>query len=452
MKAAREIRLLWQAPLSYRLALLLALALAAGVFAATEFAHRVDQQLEARREAAIETRLLVGKARRLVLTMESAQRGYMLSARLEYRQPYDEARAQTEPLLKALHELGERMPTHRESLRQLVEATKGRASELAEVIRLFEAGERDRALTLTLTGIGREQMERIDRIVDDVVSREDAAAAYVTGERERVRAATLLSVVALLALCLAAVLAAVRQGRERERERAAHVLDLQAERDKLEGEVTRRTGELTALARHLQTVREDERRHLARELHDELGGLLTAAKLDVARMRKRLQGAAPEVLERVAHLGQTLDAGIALKRRIIEDLSPSSLANLGLQRTLEIQCAEFARRAELQVESDIADVGLGDERELAIYRLVQEALTNVAKYARATRVQVSLAREGEHVCVQVRDNGVGFDPARAPDGAHGLAGMRFRVQSCGGEWLLQSAPGEGTLVQARLPA
>ena len=109
--------------------------------------------------------------------------------------------------------------------------------------------------------------------------------------------------------------------------------------------MARRTAELTDLARHLQTVREDERGFLARELHDELGGLLTAAKLDVARLRKRLDTGQPEVAERIVHLGQTLDAGIALKRRIIEDLRPSSLANLGLQRALEILCEEFAQRS-----------------------------------------------------------------------------------------------------------
>jgi signal transduction histidine kinase len=106
----------------------------------------------------------------------------------------------------------------------------------------------------------------------------------------------------------------------------------------------------------------------------------------------------------------------------------------------------------VQVEASIADVGLTDERELAIYRFVQEALTNVAKYARAKRVQVSLQPDGDHISVQVRDDGVGFDPAQPRHGGHGLAGMEFRVQSCGGEWLVQSAPGQGTLVQARLPA
>jgi signal transduction histidine kinase len=442
----------WRSRLSYHLAGPLAVLLAVAVLAINEFGYRADADLVARREDAVETRLTVGRARRMVLLAESAQRGYMLIGKPEYRAPYDEAIAQTGRVVQSLQALADRAPAHRQNLLLLIEATGRRLSELAEVMRLFEAGERQRALELMLTDIGREQMERIDALVEEVVRKEEAAAGSAGRQRERVRIWTVLALAGLVLVCVGAVFTAMRLNREREGERVRHLLDLQAERDKLEQEVTRRTEELTALARHLQTVREDERRHLAREMHDELGGLLTAAKLDVARVRKRLQDASPEVLERIQHLGQTLDAGIALKRRIIEDLSPSSLAHLGLQRTLEIQCAEFGRRAEVRVHTQIADVGLTDERELAIYRFVQEALTNIAKYARARHVQVSVQPDGDHVRVQVRDDGVGFDPAQARHAAHGLAGMKFRVQSCGGQWLVQSAPGQGTLVQARLPA
>ena len=438
--------------LSYGLAGPLAALLAVGVLATNEFAYRTDADLVARRETAVQTRLTVGRARRMVLLLESAQRGYMLSGRTEYRAPFDETLVQSEAMQQSLRALAERAPVHRENLLRLIDATSRRVAELREAVRLADAGARERALALMLNEGAREQMERINDLVEEVVRKEEAAFASAGRQRQAVRAWTVVALVCLVLLCLGAAWAAVRLNRERERERARHLLDLQAERDKLEVEVARRTRELSTLAQHLQTVREDERRHLARELHDELGGLLTAAKLDIARMRKRLQDATPEVLDRVAHLGQTLDAGIALKRRIIEDLSPSSLANLGLQRTLEILCTEFGQRAEVQVQASIDPVGLTDERELAVYRLVQEALTNIAKYARARHVQVDLRREGDQVCVQVRDDGVGFDTAQARQGAHGLAGMRFRVESCGGEWLLQSAPGQGTLVQARLPA
>jgi signal transduction histidine kinase len=294
-------------------------------------------------------------------------------------------------------------------------------------------------------------MERINDLADQIVLEEEQAYAGASAQRDRVRLWSRVTLYSLVLLCVVVAFASQRVAGQRDRERARHLVEIDRERARLEDEVARRTRDLSDLARHLQTVREDERSHLARELHDELGGLLTAAKLDVALMRKRLSSSSPELVERITHLTQSLDAGIALKRRIIEDLRPSSLANLGLQKTLEAQCADFAKRADVKVEASIAELDLSDDRELAIYRIVQEALTNVAKYAKARSVWVSLGLLDGQALVQVRDDGVGFDPTRMREGAHGLSGMRFRVQSFGGEWQLQSAPGQGTLVQAHIP-
>ncbi len=153
----------------------------------------------------------------------------------------------------------------------------------------------------------------------------------------------------------------------------------------------------------------------------------------------------------MTHLVKTLDEGIALKRRIIEDLRPSSLSNLGLKAALEILCTEFAERSELEVETAVDELQLDDAGKLTVYRLVQEALTNVAKYARAATVNVSVKARGAWAEIDVSDDGVGFDPDAARAAAHGLAGMRFRVQSSQGELKIKSRPGHGTTIQARLP-
>ena len=155
----------------------------------------------------------------------------------------------------------------------------------------------------------------------------------------------------------------------------------------LEAEVAARTEQLRELAQHLQTIREDERSRLARELHDELGALLTAAKLDVARLKSRLGATiTPDATERLAHLNETLNGGIALKRRIIEDLRPSSLSNLGLVAALEILLREFAARSEIEVVDELGRSSSMPAAQLTVYRLVQEALTNVVKYAKAREV------------------------------------------------------------------
>jgi signal transduction histidine kinase len=190
--------------------------------------------------------------------------------------------------------------------------------------------------------------------------------------------------------------------------------------------VAQRTAQLTELAQHLQTAREDERHRLARDLHDELGALLTAAKLDAARIRSRLAGTAPEALERLAHLVEMLDSVIALKRRISEDLRPSGLSYLGLVGTLKILAREFTERSGVVVHCALAPVALAPAAELTAYRLVQEAITNLSKHAEATSVWLELAPVDGRVEISVRDDGKGFDSGIAHTSAYGLVGMRYR--------------------------
>ena len=260
-----------------------------------------------------------------------------------------------------------------------------------------------------------------------------------------------IGVTAMAAMSLLALFMYLRQTTALVRLREEQRRIVQAERDLLGAEVLRRTEQLTELARHLQSVREDERSHLARELHDELGALLTSSKLDVARLKSRLGVLTPEVADRLQHLNDGLNSGIALKRRIIEDLRPSSLSNLGLVAALEILLREWGDRSELVVASELDPVDLCASAELTVYRLVQEALTNITKYARASEVRVTLAAAEGRVRVSVRDNGVGFDVNQSRASAHGLLGMRYRLETEGGSLLLTSSAGAGTLIEADLP-
>jgi signal transduction histidine kinase len=226
---------------------------------------------------------------------------------------------------------------------------------------------------------------------------------------------------------------------------------LQRERNALEDEVRDRTASLAELATHLQDVRETERGYLARELHDELGSLLTAAKLDVARLKSRLLDA-PDATQRLQHLTELLNSGIALKRRIIEDLRPSSLSNLGLIASLEILGREFAERSGVEIEMVLEPVALDEANELTVYRMVQESLTNIGKYAQASEASIVMKNYGNHVVVEVSDNGKGFDAQAPRVASHGLAGMRHRVETAKGRLTVSSAPGQGTRLSASLPS
>lgn len=212
-----------------------------------------------------------------------------------------------------------------------------------------------------------------------------------------------------------------------------------------------RSVRLAELAAHLQRAREQERAHLARELHDELGAILTAAKLDVASLGSRLGAMAPDIARRLKHLVDTLNSGIALKSRIVKGLCPSSLANLGLVAALEILARDFGLGAGIAVSVTLEDVTLDAPTQLAIYRLVQECLTNIGKYAGANEAQIVLVDCKQDAMVAVLDNGSGFDLAGVDLSHHGLEGMRHRVETCGGRLTITSAPGKGTRVMAMLP-
>ena len=149
----------------------------------------------------------------------------------------------------------------------------------------------------------------------------------------------------------------------------------------------------------------------------------------MARLKSKVDAQAPEIAERLKHLTETLNSGIALKRRIIEDLRPSSLFSLGLTASLEILAREFEQRSNVEVDLNLEAVDLPESVQLTVYRMVQESLTNIGKYANASKVLVAVHNYPTHVTVQIRDDGEGFDTSKVHSSAHGLMGMRHRAVS-----------------------
>ncbi len=389
---------------------------------------------------------------RSVIDAETGQRGYLLTGRQEYLKPYNESRQRIDVALQSLTRYYQHYPDGAALADRLSEVCKQKLSELATTISLHDEGKSEAWRDLVMTNIGEEKTEAVRAISAELLALE---SSRVQTGRDGVFRTLLLNRIGVGLMTLISLLSLsmyFRQATVLSRVQQEQKLAVQVERDRLEAEVKHRTAQLTELTQHLQTAREDERSRLARELHDELGALLTAAKLDAARLKARLGTLSPEVAERLLHLNKLLNDGIALKRQIIENLRPSSLSNLGLVAALEIVTREFATASGLQVHADLQSVQLSASSELTTYRLVQEALTNIAKYAKATEVWVALSRQDAAATISVRDNGCGFDTQTTRREAHGLLGMRFRVEAEGGVMTLSSEPGRGTVIEARLPA
>jgi CHASE3 domain sensor protein len=267
-----------------------------------------------------------------ILAAEAGQRSYLLTGRKDQLAPYDKALAEIDGALMQLHAYHPGDTETGAVLARLHELTSAKLAELAAAIRLYDEGRSAASTDIVLSDLNRRQMDAIRALGAELLMAQAARAEtghedlHSTLLQRRVGMA-LLTVICLVALYLYLCQAHMLRTKEQQLEDIG-----QAERERLETEVALRTAELTELTHHLQTAREDERHRLARNLHDELGALLTSAKLDAARIRSRLAGTAPEALERLAHLVETLNASIALGRSIIEELRPSTLANLGRGR------------------------------------------------------------------------------------------------------------------------
>jgi len=217
--------------------------------------------------------------------------------------------------------------------------------------------------------------------------------------------------------------------------------------------VEARTRELSALSSHLQGLAEKEKSELARTLHDELGGLLTAAKMDLSWLQARMDK--PEYQERLAQLGSVLDEAMSLKRRVVEELRPSLLDHFGLATALrtyvDSACAKANIRADIRLPDDTA--GIPKDISIALFRIVQEGLNNIIRHANAKHVVLELTANGKEYEFTLNDDGRGFDPEDARESwPHGIMGMRHRVRALGGRFALDSAPGKGTTLRVAVPA
>ena len=226
------------------------------------------------------------------------------------------------------------------------------------------------------------------------------------------------------------------------------------QQEELDQLVFERTRQLEALAWHLQSVSENEKTQLARELHDELGSILTASKMDVAWVHGRLKASEPAFADKLGRALANLDQGIALKRRIIEDMRPTVLANFGLVTALRTLADETAQRTGWTLSLDLPehDVKLGEEVEIALFRVAQESLTNAAKYARATNLSIALALDAQRVSLHIADDGVGIRPQDLKrTHTHGLLGMRQRVSARGGRIEIKRRTPNGTDIRVTMP-
>jgi signal transduction histidine kinase len=430
-----------------------------GAIALLIFAELGYQRLESaaqRVAAALELQSSLYETQSLVVDAETGQRGFLLTGREEYLVPYRDALPKIEQTGTRLRELARTIgtPELQDSATRLDVMIGKRLAEMEATLALYERSGRDVALELMNTGIGRRTMDEIRAQVALMVKQQHTLWSEGASRWSRDLSVIRIGLQAMTAFTILLLLAVWMLVRRETLRREAERLRLAGEQARLEGVVENRTAELSELSNYLQTVREEEKSRIARDLHDEMGGILVSAKMDVASAAKKLSSTDPETVTRLARASKSIDDGIAVARRITEDLRPTLLDNLGIAAALEWLVRGTCERAGLvsTLNLDERAEPLPPDVSIALFRIVQEALTNVVKYAKAKNVVVDLVRSAGGVSLTFRDDGVGLpDTALSNRLSHGIAGMRQRVRALHGEFSIKGTPGKGTTIDVHLP-
>jgi signal transduction histidine kinase len=391
----------------------------------------------------------------LVTDADSGLRGYFLSGSDTYLGPLRTAERELEGQFGVLEALLADNPSQLKNLAQLQALVRRRMSLMSQALEVYRHGGLKDIVAISRTQEDRAHMDEIRlQVVIMTGEQNELLAARSAAFYDRYQRTALLGLgtntAALAVLLLFYNL--IRRG-FRLRLHAQHAL--QQTNDQLETLVAARTEQLSVLSRHLISVSEEEKARLARELHDEMGANLTAIGMALSTVGEQLKEAHPEQAAALGGARKTLIETVQLKRRIVEDLRPSLLDNLGLAAALQSYCEDYARATRLDCEAliDVEADSAGPMQAIALFRIAQESLNNIAKYAQARHVVVHLAREGEGLALEVSDDGVGIPPdaMRRPK-SHGLLGMRERALLLGGTLKVgRGVNGVGTCVQAWVP-
>jgi signal transduction histidine kinase len=430
--------------------ILLGAAFIATLFMVAESGYKRIHEAGLAIAAAEERQSMIARYLRLVLDAERSQRGFLLTQNPRYLRGFDPAVRALDPMLDRivtdLRSSGYEEDANRaQNLRTI---TGMKVNEMQSSLRLYGEAGHAAALQLIETDIGQSAMKQLRdelRILWDSET-DRLLAAHESSERDLQTSRVLLAAASFLSLVLV-VLVGVLLGRDMQR-RDAEARNLGARNRELDRTVQQRTAMLFHLSSSLQKVAEREKAALARELHDELGGLLVASKIDISWLRKHVDDGSEAAKLRWERVLSSLDEGLSLKRRVIESLRPTLLDNVGLVAALRWLTDETLRRQGIACEEQYPETlpELSPDARIALFRVIQECLMNIVKHAKAKSVLIRITVDDDQFNVMVRDDGVGIDESRIETPkSHGLLGMRHRIESLDGTVAVRSlGAGVGT--------
>lgn len=389
---------------------------------------------------------------------ESAQRGYLLTRSEKYFTPYDVATREISAHMQNITHLlnHTQLIQHAEiqnTMNALINSVAKKSAEMNVTIDFAKQRQFDKALAVVRLDSGIRGSQNIDALAQHLEQQVLAFRHHLAEQRNHARRMMRWVVMACPLLFVSLVVLVIRRLLRELAEKATLYVRLSDENAEYERNIQTLTLSLQRQALEAQTNLEQERYQLSRELHDELGSLLTAIKMDISWATKHLKDSMPQVTEKLKKTNQYLDRSINFKREMVQNLHPAMIKSFGLIASLQNLLDEAAARNQWQLDLILPEqeMHINETLSLIIYRVVQESLNNCSKYAQASQVAVHLMHDDHYIKLEISDNGQGFEVQQLTSRSTGMRGMRNRVESIGGRYEVSSAPGQGVQTRVFLP-
>ena len=390
---------------------------------------------------------------------ESAQRGYMITKRKEYVAPFNSALELARHNVKLSEALVVDTSTKKNQtielawLKAISASLEAKSAEMLLIIRLIDQNKIEEANQVMNVDLGRLEMQKFVIETDKLIEQQVADVNIMIKKRKNTvnlaRASTIGGALILI-LLVAMVIKQLLNELVTKSRLQQQALDENAD---YEIKLKQQTKLLRSMALDYQADVERERQKLSRELHDELGSIFTATKMDLAWCMKKIADSAPDVAQKLAKTTSYVDQGIQYQRHIVQELHPSMISTFGFWPALNALVTDAAERNKwlLTLNLPHPTTPLNETISLVAYRIVQESLNNANKYAKASAVNVDVMLDEHYIKLEISDNGIGVDMQSLSGLTHGLSGMRHRVQAIGGHFEMISNPSQGVMIRALIP-
>jgi signal transduction histidine kinase len=394
---------------------------------------------------------------------ESAQRGYLYTKRETHVEPFNHALNDARDNIAKIEALvirtssGKEQIEERDWMKAISASLEAKAAEMKVTLNLARTGKLQEARQVMNLDESLVEMQKFMGYTDIVINNQNKALNAKINEQQHTILIARLSIFGGALILIWIVVLVIKQLLAEIAIKSHLQQRVLKENIIYEEKLQLQTKLLRSLALDYQADVERERQKLSRELHDELGSIFTATKMDIAWVIKKMKDITPDIATEVAaKLRKTssyVDQGIQYKRHIVQELHPAILTTFGFWPALQSLIQDAAERNQWELTLNLPDENtqLNETISLVAYRIVQETLNNANKYAKASKVSVDVIVDARHLKLEIEDNGIGVDMNALDGHTHGLSGMRHRVLAIGGHFEILSEPGKGVLTRALIP-